>query len=141
MFCTGFLRPVVTELSLPGSQSSRSDLTGDVATLALLVYLTYMNLDYTAVFGTIPPAYGDMAALRTLYLHNTQLSGTISPELGQLTALIDLRLYNTQLSGTIPDALGDMAALTHLDLQGTGVTGCPDFCSRHPRITTCSCPT
>ena len=157
--CTGLLQPTVTRLRLQGSQSSPSDIAGDVATLGPLVRLTDLDLHYTVVFGTIPPAYGNMTALTILRLYNTQLSGTIPPELGQLTALNYLALSSTQLSGTIPDALGDLAALgqpflqgtqlsgtvpavlgdlaalTQLWLMGTGVTGCPDFCSRHPTPT------
>ena len=142
---------------------NRPDLAGDVAALAPLVRLTNLALSSTAVSGTIPPAYGDMAALRFLELYSTQLSGTIPEALGQATALEVLWLYGTQLSGTIPEGLRQAASLRRLDLDntqlsgtipealgqsltqlylsGTGVTGCPDFCGRHPRISICSCPT
>ena len=159
--CEGVLRPTVTGLSLSGTQ-----LTGTVPPeLGQLTALTSLQLANTQLSGTIPEALGQLPALRFLDLHSTQLTGTISPELGQLAALIDLFLYSTQLTGTIPDALGqlaalkqlsldvtqlsgtipealgDLAALTWLGLSGTGVTGCPDLCSQHPRITTCRCPT
>ena len=131
--------PAVSYLKLEGNPG----LTGDIATLVPLVHLTWLTLynsqPSTGVVGTIPPGYGDMAALTDLGLGNTRLSGTIPPELGRLSALTILSLYNTKVSGTIPDALGQLPALTRLDLVGTGVTGCPGFCSRHPRITACLC--
>ena len=158
--CSGLLWPTVTGLFLG---DRRGDVAGDVAALAPLVHLTYLRLSSTAVSGTIPPAYGGMAALGTLDLDNTQLSGTIPEALGQAAALRYLDLHNTQLSGTIPEGLRQAASLrslglrntqlsgtipealgqslTALYLSGTGVTGCLDFCGRHPRISDCRCPT
>ena len=63
--------------------------------------LTYLNLAFNLLTGTIPSKFGDLNAMVELLLNTNQLTGSIPSELlGDLTALTGLYLYyNNLLTG------------------------------------------
>jgi len=73
--------------------------------------------------GTLPPALGELTALRHLFLSGNQFIGPIPSELLTLTNLEDLDLSQNQLSGEIPAGLSNLTNLKVLLLWGNGFTG------------------
>ena len=84
----------------------------------------------TGLTGTLPPALGGLAALRTLNISTwkgdpapNRLSGSIPPELGSLTELEGLNLYSNSLSGQIPPELANLPQLQDLWLADNSLSG------------------
>ncbi|XP_051208460.1 uncharacterized protein [Lolium perenne] len=84
--------------------------------------LRYLNLDGNKITGTVPPGFGNMAALNDLSLASNLLAGAIPPELGQLP-LLSVNLRHNKLSGPIPPALGNVSGMLQLDLSGNELEG------------------
>ncbi len=78
--------------------------------------------------GRIPPALGELSALKVLWLGpSNRLTGEIPAELGQLSDLESLYLRGNHLTGEIPEELGRLPNLRSVDLQGNRLEGClPD---------------
>lgn len=95
----------VTRLNL-----SRNNLSGTLPTeLNDLVNLTYINLYYNTISGSIPDI-GNLTGMTYLNLSYNRLSGSVPASLNNLTALTNITLYRNQLSGSLPD----LSALTNL---------------------------
>jgi hypothetical protein len=88
-----------------------------------VVYIDLCGPGGNNLRGSIPPAVGDLTALRDLRLSNNFLTGRIPSELGGLAELEVLRLSNNALSGPVPSALGDLAKLEELRLHQNRLTG------------------
>ena len=88
-----------------------------------VVYLDLCGPGGNNLRGSIPPAVGDLTALRDLRLSNNFLTGRIPSEIGGLTELEVLRLSNNALSGPVPAALGNLAELEELRLHRNRLTG------------------
>jgi M6 family metalloprotease-like protein len=90
----------VSELSITGSISKKSGLT-----------------------GRIPAETGNLTGLKILRLNNNQLTGPIPKEFGKLILLEDLQFYDTQLSGEIPAETASLVNLRNIDLRLSNFTG------------------
>ena len=65
--------------------------------------LTYLNLGYNELSGSIPSEIGNLLNLNYLLLGNNHFSGTIPSEIGNLVNLARLDLIKNQLYGLIPE--------------------------------------
>ncbi len=86
-------------------------------------HITQVIISNNNLTGTIPPEFGNLSALRVLWLFTNQLTGEIPPELGNLTSLVQLSLFRNQLTGEIPPELGNLTNLGRLELQTNQLTG------------------
>ena len=87
-----------------------------------------LSLKNRLLSGILPPALGQLDALRTIYLADNALEGEIPPELGNLANLISLNLEKNDLEGAIPPELGNLSQLAVLTLSNNhlgGDTGIP----------------
>ena len=91
--------------------------------LGNLAKLRTLWLHENELGGAIPPELGNLVNLETLWLHDNRLSGAIPAELGNLSQLVLLWLRENQLSGTIPPTLGDLSKLDALLLNGNALQG------------------
>ena len=67
--------------------------------------VTNLALSGIGCIGTIPPAIGNLTALRQLWIDSNSISGAIPHTLGNLESLEQLALLNNQLTSTIPPRL------------------------------------
>ena len=104
----------LTGASLDAWEGVTTNARGRVTHLLML----RNNLD-----GQIPPEFGRLEALETLYLMEDKLHGPIPVELTRLNKLRTLDLNGNELSGLIPPELGDMASLTNLNLSNNKLSG------------------
>ena len=91
--------------------------------LGRLAQLRSMDLSSNALTGAIPGALGRLKNLETLHLMNNRLTGAVPPELGLLEKLVVLRLERNALGGRIPAALGPLTRLQILDLSQNALAG------------------
>ena len=91
--------------------------------LANLANLTELALSANQLSGSIPPELDNLTNLQRLALSSNQLSGSIPPELGNLTNLQRLALSSNQLSGSIPPELGSLTNLIELNLSSNQLSG------------------
>lgn len=96
----------------PISEWSRVTVDGDPPRVRELM------LRESALTGTIPREFGNLAGLRELDLAYNNLTGPIPPELGQLTMLNKLQLTGNDLSGCVP------VEVPNLGIIGTDLTLC-----------------
>jgi Leucine-rich repeat (LRR) protein len=73
--------------------------------------------------GPIPPGFGQLSKMESLYLDVNHFSGTIPTELALIKRLDDLRLRHNNLAGTIPSELGSLEGLQILYLDRNQLTG------------------
>ena len=73
--------------------------------------------------GLIPPALGNLTALRVLYLGGNDLAGPIPPELARLENLVGMGISRNQLEGSIPAELGRLRNLDWVSLWENDLTG------------------
>ena len=85
--------------------------------------VTWLELSWNNLTGSIPAEVGNLAHLQSLFLYSNYLTGPIPPELGNLTRLIDLELQENNLTGPIPAELGNLAHLQTLWLASNDLTG------------------
>ena len=85
--------------------------------------VTWVNLGFRSLTGTIPVELGRLSELDVLTLTSNHLTGSIPSELGQLRKLRILYLDINQLSGEIPREMSYLTNLTTLALYGNQLTG------------------
>ncbi len=85
--------------------------------------LTWLELGFNELTGTIPPELGELSHLEHLQFHNNSLAGEIPSELGNLANLRGLRLGSNHLTGPIPPELGSLASLESLSLSYNSLWG------------------
>ena len=112
--------PRVTALELAGAGlwGGLPPALGDLTALRVL--------DLSGNFlprSPIPAGLGDLSQLRTLRLGGSNLAGPIPPALGRLTNLETLDLSNNPIMGAIPPELGQLTNLTELNLKRDYLTG------------------
>jgi len=78
---------------------------------------------YEGLTGELPAAFGELIALKRLFLGGNQLE-SVPAALGGLTALTWLNLSNNQLT-SMPAELGALTALKRLNLNGNQLTSVP----------------
>jgi hypothetical protein len=111
----------VTSIDLGGNGAS-----GWLPTeLSALHALRVLNIDESALSGTLPAGIASLTSLETiLFATNPKLSGTL-PNLSKLTALAELDISRTRISGSLPrvhmDRLRNIRRLQvdHTSLSGT----------------------
>ena len=83
--------------------------------LAQLTALTVLNIDESALSGTLPA--GLAPTLETILLaSNPSLSGTL-PSFAGLTKLLELDLSRTALSGSLGAGVGELTTMRKLQLD------------------------
>ena len=112
------LRVTALELAGAGLWGGLPPALGDLTALRVL--------DLSGNFlprSPIPAGLGDLSQLRTLRLGGSNLAGPIPPALGRLTNLETLDLSNNPIMGAIPPELGQLTNLTELNLKRDYLTG------------------
>ncbi|XP_024017248.1 receptor-like protein EIX2 [Morus notabilis] len=94
--------------------------------------LVHLNLFHCLSKTYLPEAFGNLAALESLYLAGNDLEGSIPISFGKMTALTHLDLRggeigydprSNRLGGPIPKSFGNITALVQLDLSGNQLEG------------------
>ncbi|KAK1358136.1 putative leucine-rich repeat receptor-like serine/threonine-protein kinase [Heracleum sosnowskyi] len=83
----------------------------------------YVLLHENQIFGSIPPAVGNLWNLSLLNLTSNLLNGTISPEIRRMKNLERLVLSYNYFTGEIPAELGQLHQLGLLDLSSNQFSG------------------
>ncbi|PWA53089.1 cGMP-dependent kinase [Artemisia annua] len=78
--------------------------------------LSFLNLGYNHLFGSLPSSIGSLVGLTTLSLENNRFKGNIPTSVGKLHKLQALGLDRNHFSGPIPDAIGNLSLLNKLYL-------------------------
>ena len=81
--------------------------------------LTYVNLEYHTLSGTLPP-FSLAPLLQTFDVGSNQISGTV-PSLSQNPELVWLRLSNNRLTGVLPSTAHnplETLSIAHNQLEG-----------------------
>ena len=102
-----------------------NNLKGEIPAAALLklAHLESLDLSFSyGITGLIPPEFGDMPKLTSIFLHHNQLTGTIPEALSKLD-LDSLNLHDNQLSGEIPSWIGNERNLDLFIIWGNDFTG------------------
>ena len=90
--------------------------------------LTYLNLGYNRLTGTVPASLGDLRQITYLMMDWNDLTGTIPPKLGKLGQLSGwLSLEGNNLSGTVPPTLANLTQATWIYLNNNDLTGDAEF--------------
>lgn len=73
--------------------------------------------------GSFPTDWGNMSALRYLYLDQNSISGSFPSVVSGLGAVQYLDLRTNFISGSFPSVVSGLGALTTLDLSGNSISG------------------
>ncbi|KAK1268792.1 Receptor-like protein kinase HSL1 [Acorus gramineus] len=114
------LFPMIETLSLVNNLLNHtiSPVLGNLSTLKVL------NLSYNPFSpGPIPPEFGNLTNLETLWLSGCNLVGSIPPELGNLKRVINLDVSNNGLTGSIPDTLKGLESVVQIELYNNSLSG------------------
>ncbi|WP_425389778.1 leucine-rich repeat domain-containing protein [Ekhidna sp.] len=85
-----------------------------------------LRLPNNNLSGQLPPAIGDLTALRTLDLQgNFGVNGPLPSEIASAIALDSLILNNMGLNDTIPLEIGSLPNLVYLNLNGNQISSVP----------------
>jgi len=131
----------------------RNNLVGNfsIPELGDLTNLTYLDLSWNSIYGTIPTEIGSASPMQginniqVINLAHNQLTGELPSQLGQLNMLgppasvgcgiddpcpigvqlkmNDLNVGHNSLTGTVPSQLGELVHLRILDLTANNLTG------------------
>ncbi|KAL6334649.1 hypothetical protein AAG906_019511 [Vitis piasezkii] len=82
-----------------------------------------MNLQYNLLSGQIPPSFGNLNRLQSLFLGNNSFTGTIPPSIGNMSMLETLGLGGNHLQGNIPEEIGKLSTMKILDIQSNQLVG------------------
>nr|GMD65434.1 systemin receptor SR160 [Ipomoea batatas] len=85
--------------------------------------MSFLDLSYNKLEGTIPKELGSMQYLRFLHLGHNDLSGPIPQELGDLENVERLYLSDNRLNGSIPQTLTNLTFLSVIDLSNNQLSG------------------
>ncbi|XP_042418835.1 receptor-like protein 46 [Zingiber officinale] len=118
---TGSVRVAELNLGNPNIYEEDTVLRGELLhpSLLSLTHLQSLNLSFNDFEATqIPPLVGSLHKLSYLDLSWSNIGGTIPPHLGNVTNLRYLDLSWSDFDGTIPPHLGNLTNLRNLDLRG-----------------------
>lgn len=85
--------------------------------------VTYLDLPYHKLSGSISSELGKLEHLKSLALHNNNFYGPIPSELGNCTSLRGLFLQGNYLSGVVPSELGNLTGLQYMDMSSNSLSG------------------
>ncbi|XP_027098106.2 receptor-like protein EIX2 [Coffea arabica] len=85
--------------------------------------LTYLDLSFNNLQGSIPSEIGQLINLTYLDLSHNNVQGSIPSEIRPLSKLTNLSLSGNSLNGTIPTNLGQLTKLQAFDVGYNSVTG------------------
>ncbi|KAF4365654.1 hypothetical protein F8388_007487 [Cannabis sativa] len=88
-----------------------------------LTYLSYLNLGYNFLTGSLSPSIGNLTNLQYLGLSMIALSGEVPKELGLLSQLSSLYFLSNNFSGPLPPELGNLTKLEIFSFPSCGVSG------------------
>ncbi|BBN20791.1 hypothetical protein Mp_zg01480 [Marchantia polymorpha subsp. ruderalis] len=91
--------------------------------------VTYLNIPYKRLSGSISAELGKLTQLRRLVLHENRLVGPIPLSIRNLTFLRTLYLRGNALSGNIPDELGELMNIEVLNTLRF-MSSRRDFCAK-----------
>eukprot|EP00798_Chlamydomonas_sp_ICE-L_P022957 gene22957-30142_t len=108
----------------------RNGLTGELPVQSLVnlnsSMLVLLDLEFNALYGTLPPALAQLTSLRDLRMSYNQLSGSIPDVWREMADLSILRLCGNNLTGSIPfDYFSNLASLHMVDIMRNKLTGSP----------------
>ncbi|KAM6570474.1 hypothetical protein CsatB_018459 [Cannabis sativa] len=99
-------------------------LTGSLSpSIGNLTNLQYLGLSMNALSGEVPKELGLLSQLSSLYFLSNNFSGPLPPELGNLTKLEIFYASDNELTGKIPHFIGTWSNLINLALQGNSFQG------------------
>ncbi|CDP05585.1 unnamed protein product [Coffea canephora] len=85
--------------------------------------LTYLDLNFNNLHGSIPSEIGQLINFTYLDLSNNNLHESIPSEIGHLSKLTNLLLFNNKLNGAISTNLGQLTKLQAFDVEDNSLTG------------------
>eukprot|EP00798_Chlamydomonas_sp_ICE-L_P019468 gene19468-26128_t len=108
----------------------RNGLAGELPVQSLVnlnsSMLVLLDLEFNALYGTLPPALAQLTSLRDLRMSFNQLSGSIPDLWREMADLSILQLSGNNLSGSVPfDYFSNLANLRMMDIMGNKLTGSP----------------
>ncbi|GJN08862.1 hypothetical protein PR202_ga26822 [Eleusine coracana subsp. coracana] len=96
--------------------------TGVECSEELPVRVLSLDLKNHGLSGSLPDSFGNLTALKTIYLSGNKLSGSI-PDLSGMRTLTALHLDGNQFSGTINPSMEKLINLKELYLNNNNLTG------------------
>jgi hypothetical protein len=116
------------------SENRLSGGLGNWSSSGVLTNLSFFDLSFNNLSGTLPTQLGKISNLQSLQLQHNSLSGSLPSQLGEINGagalptwsyhmqsitsrLEDVQLQNNSLSGALPSELGSHTALKQLNLQ------------------------
>lgn len=101
-----------------------SHVSGTIgSSISALTELTYLDVSYTGIAGTIPPEI-TACPLKSLLVAATALEHPIPESIGDLApTLVNLQISGLNGQGTIPESFGKLVNLTTIDLSYSGFRG------------------
>jgi Leucine-rich repeat (LRR) protein len=95
----------------------------DATTFSDLASLTYLDLSFNTLNGTLPATiFSNLNKLQTLYLNNNQLRSIASTTFAGLTSLTFLSLSNNQLASIDPVLFNGLVNLQQLWITRNNLT-------------------
>lgn len=85
--------------------------------------------------GGIPQQFFELVGLEVLSLYQNNLYGSVPPALGQLTQLHSLNLDDNAITA-LPASIGQLQQLTRLQLDNNALTALPEEIGQLQRLTT-----
>ncbi|KAL4576164.1 hypothetical protein LXL04_012253 [Taraxacum kok-saghyz] len=85
--------------------------------------VTKLDLESSAIVGSLSPHIGNLSFLRVIRLSNNTFTGVIPPQIGNLFRLQKLILINNSFTGEVPATLSNCTRLTGLGLARNKLTG------------------
>ncbi|CAA6654728.1 unnamed protein product [Spirodela intermedia] len=95
----------------------------ELPVVKILTIFPFIDLSDNDFQGSIPPAVGELKALRVLNMSHNRLTGPIPPSISDLTMLESLDLSKNRLSGEIPPGLVRLSFLSTLYLRYNRLVG------------------
>ncbi|KAJ3006339.1 UNVERIFIED_CONTAM: hypothetical protein HDU68_004149 [Siphonaria sp. JEL0065] len=91
--------------------------------IGALTSLTYLDLSYCQLNGSLPDEIGLLVSLEFLFLEVNCLEGGLPESLGNLVHLCGLQLYRNKFTGRIPASFGKMRSLSRLLISHNKLSG------------------
>ncbi|OIV41161.1 leucine-rich repeat domain-containing protein [Flavobacterium johnsoniae] len=102
-------------LSLYGASYSKDLSTTDLAVLAELENLEFLDLRYSKIKGDIPASWSKLKKVKELYLNNNAITA-LPEDFGAMESLVTVNLSSNQIKA-IPVSTGNLAKLVTLNLS------------------------